>query len=117
MREPGSWPRAGSPARPASRRGDGPGGRLEQGRRYPAGGWSGREGGSDLYYTAFALRGLAVLGALAPEVAGRAAEYLRQRSETQAGVIDFFSFLYAAALVQLGGGGDVLATSPPDWPD
>src|SRR5262245_669081 len=43
----------------------------------PDGGWPGREGGSDLYYTGFALRGLTALGALTPEVAGRAADYLR----------------------------------------
>src|SRR6266566_2987919 len=39
----------------------------------PDGGWPGREGGSDLYYTGFALRGLAVLGELTPDVAGRTA--------------------------------------------
>ncbi|HTK77323.1 MAG TPA: prenyltransferase/squalene oxidase repeat-containing protein [Gemmataceae bacterium] len=87
------------------------------GTQNPDGGWSGREGDSDLYYTAFALRGLAVLDALTADIAGRAASYLRQRSQSQATVIDFFSFLYAAALVELGGGGDVLAESPPDWPD
>jgi geranylgeranyl transferase type-2 subunit beta len=81
------------------------------------GGWSGREGDSDLYYTSFALRGLTVLDALTPEIAGRAAGYLRVRLTTQAQVVDFFSFLYAGALVQLAGGGDVLADCPPDWPD
>jgi geranylgeranyl transferase type-2 subunit beta len=83
----------------------------------PDGGWPGREGGSDLYYTGFALRGLAALGALTPEVAGRAADYLRGAIARPAGVVDFFSFLYAVALVQLAGGGDVLADSPPDWPE
>ena len=38
----------------------------------PDGGFSGREGGSDLYYAGFALRGLAVLGDLTPEIAERA---------------------------------------------
>ncbi len=41
------------------------------------GGFSGREGGSDLYYTGFGLRGLAVLDALSPEVCQRAAGFLR----------------------------------------
>ena len=41
------------------------------------GGFSGREGESDLYYTAFALRGLSVLDALTPEVCDRAATFLR----------------------------------------
>ena len=81
------------------------------------GGFSGREGGSDLYYTGFALRGLAVLDALTPEVAERAAECLRQSLNQQASVVDFFSLLYSCLLVQTGGGPDVLADSPADWPD
>jgi geranylgeranyl transferase type-2 subunit beta len=80
------------------------------------GGFPGREGGSDLYYTAFALRGLAVLGGLTPDIATRAAAFLKQSLRQQASVVDFFSLLYACALVQLGGGPDVLAESPSDWP-
>src|SRR5205085_10121997 len=86
-------------------------------RQNADGGWSGREGDSDLYYTGFALRGLAALGELTPEIAGRAAGYLRAASSRPAGVVDFFSFLYAVALVQLAGGGDVLRDSPADWPE
>src|SRR5437660_8730105 len=81
------------------------------------GGFSGREGESDLYYTGFALRGLAVLDALTPEICNRAADFLRLRLTQQASVVDFFSLLYSCALVQLGGGPDVLAASPKDWPD
>lgn len=81
------------------------------------GGFSGREGGSDLYYTGFALRGLAVLDALTPAVAERAARFLRDSLTQQTSVIDFFSLLYACLLVQMGGGPDVLGDSPPDWPD
>src|SRR5437870_4797429 len=83
----------------------------------PDGGFSGREGESDLYYTGFALRGLAVLDALTPEISNRAADFLRLRLTQQASVVDFFSLLYSCALVQLGGGPDVLAASPKDWPD
>src|SRR5436309_16089024 len=86
-------------------------------RQNADGGFSGREGGSDLYYTGFALRGLAVLDALTPEVAERAAECLRQSLNQQASVVDFFSLLYSCLLVQTGGGPDVLADSPADWPD
>jgi geranylgeranyl transferase type-2 subunit beta len=81
------------------------------------GGFSGREGGSDLYYTGFALRGLAVLDALAPEVCERAAGFLRASLARQASVVDFFSLLYACLLVQAGGGPDVLAGAPADWPE
>lgn len=80
------------------------------------GGWPGREGESDLYYTGFALRALAVLGGPAPDVAARAAGFLRSRLQGQASVVDFFSFLYCSLLVQLHGGADVLTGSPADWP-
>ena len=83
----------------------------------PDGGFSGREGGSDLYYTGFGLRGLAVLDALTPDLCARAAGFLRASLAQQASVIDFFSLLYAGLLVQTGGGPDIFATSPPDWPD
>jgi geranylgeranyl transferase type-2 subunit beta len=81
------------------------------------GGFSGREGGSDLYYTGFALRSLAVLDVLTPALAERAARFLRNSLTQQTSVIDFFSLLYACALVQLAGGPNVLADSPKDWPD
>jgi geranylgeranyl transferase type-2 subunit beta len=81
------------------------------------GGFSGREGGSDLYYTGFALRSLAALDALTPEVCEGAAAFLRGSLARQASVVDFFSLLYACVLVQAWGGLDVLADSPPDWPE
>ncbi len=80
------------------------------------GGFSGREGESDLYYTGFALRGLAVLDALAPEACERATSFLRGCLSRQTSVVDFFSFLYSCVLVQASGGIDVLADSPRDWP-
>jgi geranylgeranyl transferase type-2 subunit beta len=88
-----------------------------QGRQNADGGFSGREGGSDLYYTAFALRGLAVLDALTPQVCDRAAAFLRHSLTGRTTVVDFYSLLYACLLVQAGGGPDVLADSPADWPD
>ncbi len=81
------------------------------------GGFSGREGGSDLYYTGFALRSLAVLDALTPTISHRAGHFLRGCLIQQASVIDFFSLLYACLLVQSSGGPDVLGDSPADWPD
>jgi geranylgeranyl transferase type-2 subunit beta len=88
-----------------------------QGAQNPDGGFSGREGGSDLYYTAFGLRGLAVLGGLSLEVCSCAEGYLRGCLAQQASVIDFFSFLYACALVQMASGRNVLDNSREDWPD
>jgi geranylgeranyl transferase type-2 subunit beta len=86
-------------------------------RQNADGGFSGREGGSDLYYTGFALRGLAALDGLTPELGQRAADFLRQALAQQASVVDFFSLLYACVLLQAWGGLDVLAGSPPDWPE
>ncbi|HYV35281.1 MAG TPA: prenyltransferase/squalene oxidase repeat-containing protein, partial [Gemmataceae bacterium] len=83
----------------------------------PDGGWPGREGGSDLYYTAFALRGLIVLDALTPDICQKSAAFLKHSLTQQASVVDFFSLLYAWMLVQLGGGPDVFADSAKDWPE
>ncbi len=86
-------------------------------KQRPDGGWPGREGGSDLYYTGFALRSLAVLQALDPKICEAAAGFLRSRMGQSAGAVDFFSLLVSCYLVPLGGGPDVLAESPPDWRD
>lgn len=83
----------------------------------PDGGFSGREGDSDLYYTGFALRSLAVLQGLTPELCTRTAGFLRVKMSESASVIDFFSLLVSCFLVPLGGGPDVLADVPSDWPD
>ncbi len=81
----------------------------------PDGGFSGREGGSDLYYTGFALRSLAVLQAFNPDICGKAAGFLRTKMTGSAGVVDFFSLVVSCYLVPLGGGPDVLADAPSDW--
>lgn len=84
-------------------------------KQRPNGGFPGREGGSDLYYTGFALRSLAVLQALTPEVCEAAAGCLRERMRQPAGVVDFFSLLVSCYLVPVGGGPDLLAEAPADW--
>ena len=81
------------------------------------GGFAGREGASDLYYTGFALRGLALLGELHDDVAGRAAGYLRSRLSGQTPMIDFLSLVQAALLLEVSAGLDVFAEAPPGWPD
>jgi geranylgeranyl transferase type-2 subunit beta len=83
----------------------------------PDGGFSGRAGGSDLYYTGFALRSLAVLQKLDADVANPAARFLRDRMTGTASVIDLFSFVVSCYLVPLGGGPDLLADAPADWRD
>lgn len=68
------------------------------------GGFSGRAGGSDLYYTSFAVRALALLGALDESSAGKLASYLK-RTARQPGysLIDLVSWFYSAITVQLAG--------------
>jgi geranylgeranyl transferase type-2 subunit beta len=80
----------------------------------PDGGFSGREGGSDLYYTGFGLRGLAILDQLTPEICGHAAGYLWQCLRHDASVVDFFSLLYSSILIEIGGGTDIFEHSAPD---
>jgi geranylgeranyl transferase type-2 subunit beta len=86
-------------------------------RQNADGGFSGREGPSDLYYTGFALRSLAALGALTPPMADKAAGFLTAQLRSQASVVDFFSFLYSCFLAQAGGGPEVLAGSAADRPE
>jgi geranylgeranyl transferase type-2 subunit beta len=71
---------------------------------------------SDLYYTSFAVRALALLGGFTADDAGRVAGYLTKVGRGSASVIDVVSWLYCAVMVQLHGGPDVLADIPSDWP-
>lgn len=86
-------------------------------RLMPDGGFAGREPGSDLYYTGFAVRSLAVLGGLDLDVAEQVAGYLKQQIRRQLTVIDLLSWLYAALVVQASGGEDILSDTAENWPD
>ncbi|MCX6909236.1 MAG: terpene cyclase/mutase family protein [Verrucomicrobia bacterium] len=81
------------------------------------GGFAGREGESDLYYTAFALRGLAIAGALQRELCERAVAFVRQHVGRPANIIDFVSLLYAGRLIEAAGGLNVLGEQKSDWTD
>ncbi len=83
----------------------------------PDGGYSGREGPSDLYYTSFALRSLAVLGELTAEIAEPAAGFLRANLQRKASAVDFFSLLYSCRLLEALGGPNVLGEAPAGWQD
>jgi geranylgeranyl transferase type-2 subunit beta len=79
------------------------------------GGFGGREGGSDLYYTGFALRGLAILGELYGPVAERTATFLRSKLGGQESIVDFFSLIYGGMLLKSAAGIDIFAASHPAW--
>ena len=79
------------------------------------GGFGGRQGDSDMYYTGFALRALSIIGELYGDPAQRAAEFVKSRFDRQEQVVDFFSLVYAASLLNVSAGIDVFADSAGDW--
>lgn len=78
------------------------------------GGFAGRRGSGDLYYTGFALRGLALLGALNGPTARRAADFLRARLDRPAPIVDFLSLVYGAVLLEVMAEIDVFAEAGLD---
>jgi geranylgeranyl transferase type-2 subunit beta len=91
--------------------------RFLRSRQHVDGGFTGRDSESDLYYTAFALRGLAALSGLEPELCRSVAAYLRGQRQAHVSVVDLVSWLSSAVLLQLAGGEDLLAEADPAWPD
>ena len=95
--------------------------RLERHRTFlrsqqmPDGGFRGREGDSDLYYTGFAVRALAVSGGLTEADCQRLVPFLQQISPFDLGVIDLLSWLYSVLVVQASGGDDLLADSAEEF--
>ncbi len=82
----------------------------------PDGGFAGREGGSDLYYTTFAMRGLSILGELYGDVAERIEGFLKPKLSSHQTIVDFFSLFYAANLLKVSSGRDIFADADPAWP-
>ncbi|MEE2641078.1 MAG: prenyltransferase/squalene oxidase repeat-containing protein [Planctomycetota bacterium] len=83
----------------------------------PDGGFGGREGGSDLYYTGFGLRSLAILGELHGEVAESAGNFLRSQLRTRTSIIDLLSLIYGAKLVEASAGIDIFEAADSGWTD
>jgi len=80
-----------------------------------SGGFKGREGDADLYYSGFAVRALAVTGGMEVECSRGVAEYLRTIDPMTLGVIDLLSWLYSALVVQTSDGTDLLRELPHDF--
>ncbi len=79
------------------------------------GGFCGRAGGSDLYYTVFALRGLAILGCDDEPMTERAAKYLRGQLQQSVSIIDLISLIFAARLLESWRGFSVFADVANGW--
>ncbi len=78
------------------------------------GGFTGREGEGDLYYTGFALRGLALLGGLTLDVASDAARFLGERLGTKMPSVDFLSLVQSTVILEATHGIDIFADSGHD---
>lgn len=79
------------------------------------GGFAGREGASDLYYTAFGMRALSILGELYGERAERAATFIKSKMQGRESIVDFLSLIYAGKLLEISAGIDVFASAMPTW--
>jgi geranylgeranyl transferase type-2 subunit beta len=77
----------------------------------PDGGFPGRRGTSNLYYTGFALRALALAGRLEGKLAARAAGFLRDQVGRPMSAADFFSLATSAVLLEPITGSDVFAAA------
>ena len=84
-------------------------------RQNPDGGFRGRSEPSDLYYTAFALRGLILLGELPQQVAERLAQFLKQQLSQNTSLIDLISLVFAARMLETSAGLVVFEDSHQDW--
>ena len=82
--------------------------------RPPTVGFPGRQGASDLYYTGFALRTLALLGHWTEEVAQRASAFLQSQLERPLGSVDFVSLVFSAVLLELTGAAEPFAATGRD---
>jgi geranylgeranyl transferase type-2 subunit beta len=79
------------------------------------GGFAGRMGDSDLYYTSFGLRGLAILDALNEDITTRATSFLQSHLHSQQSIVDFFSLIYSSALLYALCGVEVFGDSDENW--
>ena len=79
------------------------------------GGFRGREGDADLYYTGFAIRALDVIGKLNEEICQSISPFLLSKAGSTLNVIDLVSWIYSALMMQIAGGIDIVQNLPADW--
>lgn len=94
---------------------------LDNHRRYVIdnqnedGGFSGREGSSDLYYTGFAIRCLDCLLPWEKSVLTGLTSFLRQQLQESANIVDFVSLLYGVQLVESRSNERIIHQSREAW--
>ena len=74
----------------------------------PCGGFRGRDGDADLYYTSFAVRTLAMADSLTPDDCGAVAPFLDTFDPTALDAVDTMNWLATALAVQAAGGVDLV---------
>jgi geranylgeranyl transferase type-2 subunit beta len=79
------------------------------------GGWGGREGDSDLYYTSFAIRSLMMLNAFEGAPVDRSAEFLKANATALSNIVDLLSWLYSALAVGMVGGPMLIEDVGDEW--
>lgn len=79
------------------------------------GGFRGRDGDSDLYYTSFAVRSLMMLGGLNTDEAETIARFLRTHDWEQLNVIDLMNWLATALALQISADIDLISDLSPDF--
>ena len=84
-------------------------------RQREDGGWGGRDGDSDLYYTSFALRTLSMLDAFDGSARDRTAVFLRANAAAIGNIVDLLSWLYSALAVAAVGGPMLVEDSSDEW--
>jgi len=89
--------------------------RWEQHRRFVLsqqcedGGFRGREGDSDLYYTGFAVRVLSLIDGLDDELLRRLRDYLIRERQRTYSPVDLLNWISCAVALQIAGAGDILS--------
>lgn len=81
----------------------------------PDGGFRGREGDSDLYYTSFAVRSLMMLDGIPDQAAQSLIDYMRSLDWRSLNVIDMMNWFATALAIQLSTGTDLIADEPNGW--
>jgi len=79
------------------------------------GGFRGREGNSDLYYTAFAVRCLGMTGGINLDESSSLFQYMEQHDWRTLSTIDLLNYIYTALALQAFTGKDLFANESPTW--
>lgn len=84
-------------------------------RQKSDGGWGGRDGDSDLYYTSFAIRALTMISSIDDAVLERSAGFLRTNAASIGNIVDLLSWLYSALAVAASGGPMLIEEAGDEW--